>query len=285
MSLFPSSISLVAVVVGGTLVLLQSAAMPAAGSGYLDQLLAVTPSDVVKNLRANTTSFSLLWENGRSEWLRRLVGGLFLFVAGAGFLRSNWPRPTALGITFAGYFLVVLLWPGVAWLRIVWPILPAFALYVLLGTRYLSEVWRRQIPDAVLPALLLLFTLVSYGIYYAGADYGPIVDGVDSPEARELYAFVQANTSPDSVILFWKPRGLALYTGRAVSKLPTRSSELIVNRGREIGASMIVVRNRGDARETELTSRVSGLYEVFSNDGYIAYRFDPRLASTSAAAH
>ena len=278
-SLVPSSIGMTALAVGGALVLAQSALMPAAGSGYFDQLKALTSGDVLHNLHANTTSLSLLWENGRDEWLRRIGGGLFMLIGGVGFLRGNWPRPSALGIAFAGYFVVVLLWPGAAWIRLVWPILPAFALYVLLGTRYLSESWGRQLPAVA----LLVFTLVSQGLYYSGADYGPIADSIDSPESKELYAFVQANTAPYDVILFWKPRGLALYTGRTVSKLPTRSPELILSRGKDIGASLIVVRNGADARETAFTRRIDGLHQVFANDAYIAYRFDPQVASIRAA--
>jgi hypothetical protein len=52
---------------------------------------------------------------------------------------------------------------------------------------------------------------------YAGKylTYSPeaIVRGVESPESRELFAFVR--TSPrDSLFVFHKPRPLALFTGR-----------------------------------------------------------------------
>jgi hypothetical protein len=252
---------------------LQMLAMPQAGSGYADQLANLSPRIILKNLHANSTSFSLVWENGRNEWVRRVGGGMLMVLAVIGYLRCNIPRVSPLGVALVAYLTIVILWPGYSWLRAIWPVVPAFVFYMLVGSGFIA----RRVPRAsVLPACIIVFTFGSYVSFYSGADFGPISNSIDSRNAKEMYAFVAAATSETEAVLFWKPRGLALYTHRRASKLPTRSPSVLLERAEAIGASLLVVRNDPAASETIVTRQIAGLHQVFVNDDWVVYRLPDR---------
>jgi hypothetical protein len=252
---------------------LQTVAMPQAGSGYLDQLSNLSPQIILKNIHANSSSFSLIWENGRNEWVRRLGGGLLMILAVIGYFRCNVPRVTPLGLGIVAYLAIVILWPGYSWVRAIWPALPAFVFYMLVGSGFVA----RRVPRAsALPAGIIVFTIGSYVSFYSGADFGPIPDSIDSPKAKEMYAFVAAQTSETDAVLAWKPRGLALYSQRRASKLSTRSPGEVLERAQAIGASLLVVRNDPTASETIFIKEIPALQQVFVNDHWIVYRVGGR---------
>ena len=72
-----------------------------------------------------------------------------------------------------------------------------------------------------------VFVLANYLAWYSAADYGPI-SGFQDETSVELFDYVEANTQPDEVCVFFKPRVLTFVTGRSASAYPlgNDSSEL-----------------------------------------------------------
>lgn len=254
--------------------------LPASGAGYLEQLRGVSPQTLLANLYSDTTSFTLIWQNRHWDGVRRIAGAACTLLAALGYLRANLPRPTPLGVALAGYFALVVVWPSADGLRMILPIVPAFVLYVLIGINGLRGLsWGRRLPGLATSGLLA-FSLVSYGAAYSGADFGPISTGVESPPARELLDFVRLNTRPDDVCLFFKPRALALYTGRRSSAYPLGTNEQDYQRYADsIGANILIIRqSAAELTKEDQTSEMRAPFasdnveEIFNNSVFRVYR-------------
>ncbi|MBI3863119.1 MAG: hypothetical protein HY290_14610 [Planctomycetia bacterium] len=281
------------------LLLAQRLVLPASGAGYLEQLRGTTLSSLLANAWADTTSFSLIWQNGHWSGVRRIAGAAFALLGAFGFLRANLPRPTPLGVAAAGYFAVIVIWPSADGLRMILPLLPAFVFYLLLGIQSLTSVaivafrsakerrFAERKPTtqfAFAGSLgLLVFSLASFGAAYSVADFGPIPTGVETPAARDLFDFVRNHTRSDDVCLFFKPRALALYTGRRSSAYPLGTDELEFWRyAKSIGATIIIVRTdaadlAGEDQTSEMLAPFPSrdLEEVFANSQFRVYRWTP----------
>ncbi len=226
--------------------------LPSSGAGYLEQLQGISVSSLIANVYADTTSFSLIWQNGHWDGIRRIAGAGFALLGIVGFLRANVTRPTPLGIAMAGYFTVIVAWPSADGLRMILPLLPAFVFYLLVGINSLQSLPKGRIAASVASLAVLLFSLASFGAAYAAADFGPISTGVETGPATELFDFVRHHTRPDDVCLFFKPRALALYTGRRSSAYPLGTDEQDFRRyAASIGASVMIVRVGAEALTSE----------------------------------
>jgi hypothetical protein len=191
--------------------------LPFDGS-YLDQL-TLDPGQVGRNARWLVQSLGLYADNGRSIAGMVLsfaaVGGLGLF----GFL-GRVRRGAGCREFFAVlYPAAILAWPSAeSSPRLLLPVAPLCLVYVCHGLRrvggWCGPVWER-LPAGVLAAGVLAL----YTRQYTRADFGSLRDGIGKPESVALLDYVRRQTPADAVILFQKPRAMALLTGRRSSAL------------------------------------------------------------------
>ena len=277
-------VGIIALLTAVALMVFERWLLPSSGAGYLEQLQGISLSSLAANAYADTTAFSLIWKNGHWDAVRRIAGAGFALLAIGGFLRTNLARPTPLGVALAGYFAVIVIWPSADGLRMILPLLPAFVFYLLIGINSFQTLPRGRLAASAGALLLLLFSLVSFGAAYAGADYGPIGSGVETRPAVELFDFVRRQTTSDDVCLFFKPRALALYTGRRASAYPLGTDERAFRQYAEtIGASVMIVRMGAEALTNEdQTSEMRAPLEardlgvVFENSEFRVYRWTRR---------
>lgn len=270
-------VGLTGLVVAMSLIVCERFILPVSGSGYLEQLNGLSLKKLLSNAYQDTTAFSLIWQNLYWEAPRKLAGIVFALLAIVGFLRANLPKPTPLGIAIVGYFLLIVAWPSADGLRMVLPLLPAYVFYLLAGLNAL-----RSIPSVSKAGTfaLLLFSVVSYSAAYSATDFGPYADGVESSQAKELFEFVRSSTQPDETCLFFKPRALAMYTGRRASAYPLGNDEQeFWKYATDVDARLLIVREGPielDAEDEtcELRARfdLHGAKEVFHNSKFRAYR-------------
>lgn len=212
---FVGSIIPVLVVVG--LLSGQKWLLPEVGGGYLEDLSMITPATILGNLKADITSFSYFWRNGHSELIRKVAGVLLSLIAIYGFVRLHLNQGVTLtGLAAVGYFALVVLWPTAAWTRIILPLIPLYLLYLLIGLRGLP------LPSsyrAVAYGAFFSFALGSQALWFVSANLRP-PDGPTRPEAASMFAQIRDHTAENAVCLFFKPRALALFTGRASVTFP-----------------------------------------------------------------
>ena len=180
--------------------------------GYLDQVTGLATA-AVRNLRLNAGAYLSLWHNGVSRWgqfgLAALVSGLAL----VGYVVRCCKGATVLEIFPVVYTPVILAWPAFQGNRFMLPLVPLILFFALVGAITCAEALRPRVVASACVGLGALIAAAYLGTYLQ-ADYGPLREGIHQAEAQDLFRFVREHTPPDAVVLFQKPRALALLTDR-----------------------------------------------------------------------
>jgi len=132
--------------------------------------------------------------------------------------RSDYPMIFYVGLTLILYIL----WPNTQHLRFLFPILPFYAYFVLVGLERgypkpfdrWAGLWNVV---RLSPALLVLLyfgrvSAMNANLNLTGHRYK--VSGPYLPTAQEVFSFITKVTESNSVVLFFKPRAMRLFTGR-----------------------------------------------------------------------
>jgi hypothetical protein len=186
-------------------------------ASYFDQVSNPIAA-VNQNVFAYLQSLADLWDNGYSNSGRKIAflaaGGLAAF----GYVKSFRAGPSVFHLFPPLYLAPVITWPSYQGMRLLIPIVPFYFCYCLLGVHRMDAAAARRwgTRNAVL-LLFLVAVLVSYAGRYSTLQFGPLPEGIAKKESRELFAFVTAATDPDDVLVFSRPRALALMTRRRVS--------------------------------------------------------------------
>jgi len=140
------------------------------------------------------------------------------------FLIGAWTRRNTdqeLIIFFVFYFAVMIIWPEWQGIRFIFPLIPIFIYFAFQGmlacVRILPERYH-----SLGKGINYLFWLVLVGIFlfnsgthaYSNLRENRKINGPFESFSTEMYNYIKANTPPDSVIVFFKPRALRLFTDR-----------------------------------------------------------------------
>lgn len=193
---------------------------------YADQI-HLSLQVIAQNVRGYFWEFhNSLWPfYGRTTaWLFTM---LLLGLGIAGFISRARSRLSVLEVFTATYTIVILLWTSEYDTRFLIPVLPLWLYYVISYARLVATKSFAVNKRFAHLLLLALFT-VSYASAYTSMDYGPIRQGIGDPRFLEVCEYIKTQTAPRAVIVFAKPRLLALITNRraAAYHQPAMDSEL-----------------------------------------------------------
>jgi hypothetical protein len=261
-------------------------------ASYLDQY-NVGPSVFLNNGIAYVAQFAGFWHNGYSK----AVGGLlFLTItafAALGYVSSARRQVTFLEILPVLYVVVVLLFPGYAGKRYLQPIFPLYLLFVARGLHHAWLIQRARLRRAVV-VVLTAAVAASYAASFTRLDLD-VTEGISRPDSIAMFEYVVNNTDDDDVMVFIKPRVMALLTSRSSSvyHMPEQDSQLW-EYFESIGAThLVVVENDRAFAGAEDPSRVRYLHDfagrntakltpVFANADFRVLRIVGSKASPSA---
>ena len=140
------------------------------------------------------------------------------------FLIGIWTRRNAdhmLVIFFGLYLAIMLIWPEWQGIRFIFPSLPIFMYFAFQGIktaiRLLPETYRStgKVTNFTLWLVLVGIFLINSGtLAYANLKDGRKINGPFDPFSKEMYEFIKTETPAESVIVFFKPRALRLFTDR-----------------------------------------------------------------------
>jgi hypothetical protein len=191
-------------------------------SGY-GGLFNLSPSWLVHNTINYIRSLRVFLVNGYSHPLSYGVFAIALVLAAWG----GW-RQLRRGLHFLDVFALVYLpliiaysVPGLH--RYLLPFLPLFFIYVLTGFQALLEALPATLRTPALCAALLLISGTYAGVY-AKSERGPIQDGVNDPEFLQTCKYLRDHAAPSDIVIFRKPRVLALLTGLQAAVYNTTGS-------------------------------------------------------------
>lgn len=226
---------------------------------------------------AKTVSY--VWQNGFSKKVQIVFALLFTALATGCFVRRLWTRWGAGEFYLLGYGAMLLLLRAEIGMRGLLPVLPLYFALGLGGFGWIADRYGRMARIACV-SLLMLFVGVSYGTEIRKESKQPPEPNIQDATAQELFSFVRANTHPSEVLIFPKPRVLALMTNRTVAMLaPAEPPEDSARFMKSTNAG-IVIKAIWSPPSTQafLEQNQSRLLEVFHNADYEVFRVLPEKA-------
>jgi hypothetical protein len=209
-------------VVGGVFTLLwliSSLIFPGGQSSYFRQLAGLTFDTLQSNLINYFYLFVQFFDpNAAAAWLYLYYLLIPFFIMGA-WMRRHVDQ--ILIIFFVLYFAIMILWPEWQGVRFIFPLMPVFIYFTFQGMLGIVG----KLPERFLSigrGGVLLFWAALAGIFLFTSSihaYGNLannrrINGPFEAFSMEMYEYVRENTPPDSVIVFFKPRALRLFTNR-----------------------------------------------------------------------
>ena len=263
-------------------------------ASYFDQY-DVGPSVFLHNAVGYAMEFAAFWHNGYFKLPGALVFLTLTALAALGYVSRVRRQATFLEIFPVLYVVAVLLFPGYAGRRYLEPILPLYLLFVARGLQHRWLV-RQPVLRRVVVVSLLVAVTASYAAAYTQVDLS-VTEGISRPESVAMFDYVADQTGDRDVMIFIKPRVMALLTSRRTSAyhVPGEDAELWDYFDR-IGATHLVVVQNDDAfAGAEDPARLKYLREfaernaadlapVFANTDFRVYRIARRDAAPSALA-
>jgi hypothetical protein len=178
-----------------------------------------------------------------------------------------------------GYLLAVCLLPMRSAPRYLVPILPVAAFYVVVGARFAID---RLVPArfavAAAGGALAAFALYHAGYFAMRASASP--PGIHTRQSAELFRKVRAQVPKDAVVIFRKPRAMALFGERHSAVWARGADERSSwNNMAELGATHLVVPRRKSGldapdylRYDRLAAPPAFLERMFANNHFTLYR-------------
>ena len=153
-----------------------------------------------------------------TAWINVYYALIVFFLVGA-WIRRNTDLHVLLFFLF--YFTAMVIWPEWQGIRFIFPIMPIFIYFAFQGinaaVRALPEKYHSLSNGIVLMLWLLfagIFLFNSGSRAYANLQDDRKINGPFDSFSGDVFNYIRAETAPDSVIVFFKPRAMRLFTDR-----------------------------------------------------------------------
>jgi len=166
-----------------------------------------------------------------------------------------------------GLFIV---FPWTQGLRYIFPLVPFFLYFSFVGLDLIQHKMTRTMGlnhvGTLAAAIILVLFMHGTGmhLYSRYGENGTTVDGPYRKESMKMFDYIRDNTPKDSVIIFFKPRAMTLYTER-FSAMTTDFEKAI-----RCGGDYAVIK-RTNSWDVILKGHEHEVKEVFSNDEFRIY--------------
>lgn len=179
---------------------------------YSGNFLKIIPENFMHHLEV----FRYLYipENGLLKGFSLLLGSLMLAFTAIGFTKRVLYKPEAIDWFFILYSLMLLVFPNNdSAFRLMVPLGFVFLFYAAIGLQTLN-LWPQiaGYRKALVSGFLILF-LFAPGIYKICISGSNILEGPQRPLVAETFSYIRQHVPSDSIVVFAKPRALALYGG------------------------------------------------------------------------
>jgi hypothetical protein len=211
---------------------------------YFDHLY-FDHKNIVNNIKFYQWHAIGFWSNGYfyplSEWLFITIS---LFALGGFLFRIR--KFEISEIFFLFYSAIIILWPANQGTRFLIPIFPLYLFYFFYFFEVINSISfkKKYINNAISIVLFIVISSagLSYCMLYSKRGLPAINQGIHKIHSVNMFEVVRNKTNENDVIIFIKPRVLALMTGRKSSRYPKpKNDEELLNYINKIGASSLIV--------------------------------------------
>jgi len=253
----------------GLLLVITALVFPDGQGSYLEQLKGLTLDIFKSNVFNYFYLFTIFFGTG-PIWTYIYYGLVVLFLIGAWTQRNT---DQHIVIFFSLYFITMLFWPDWQGIRFIFPLLPLFVYFVFQG----MSVVINKLPKTSHPGskgISYAFWLVIIGMFlfssgtraYSNLKSNRQINGPFDPFSSDVYNFIRAETPPDSVIVFYKPRAMRLFTDRDTF-MSTECEPL------KLGDYLVLSYKAENSQipPAEINKCKLGIQKVFENRRFIIY--------------
>jgi 4-amino-4-deoxy-L-arabinose transferase-like glycosyltransferase len=196
---------------------ISSLIFPDGQGSYFQQLAGFTAVSLLQNIHDYFYLFVQFF-GVNIIWTYVYYFLIILFVIGAWSQRN---KDQMLIIFFVLYFAVMLIWPEWQGIRFIFPLIPIFIYFAFQGVKAVIKLlpetyhpFARWINYALWIALVGIFLLTSGTRAYTNLKDDRKINGPFDSVSDEMFDYIKIETPSDSVIVFFKPRAMRLFTNR-----------------------------------------------------------------------
>lgn len=171
--------------------------------------------------------------------------------------------------------LLFMLWPETQGIRFIFPVLPLFILIAAQGAIWLGDKFSQPVLVKAAFGIWLAMTMLSFGVSawsgWTNLQSGREINGPFDSISSDMFKFIREQTPPDSVIIFFKPRAMRLFTDR--DSFMTENCEDLTK-----GDYLVIHEKQGsNGQLTQQSAEACGvpLESIFNNKRFTVYRISP----------
>jgi len=246
---------------------------------YFHQLSYINAASIYFNLVEYSRAMIGYWSSGVGVEVQIVMAAITGSFAALGYVVLVRKELSVGDVFVLMYVGLILLWPFYQGARFLLPTIPMFIMYMFSGVESL-RLQRLPFHKDYFTVVILCLVGFSYLASYSERSFSDLSHGVEKKESIEMFDFIGQHTIKDSIIIFRKPRVLALFTGRKSSAYHvTEEPDRLWRYIRKIGATHIVVKHRGKdfPNDVKTLSKLVEQYRealdlAFENEEFRVYR-------------
>jgi len=259
------------------------------GGSIRDYLLFYYSGDFIRiipeNLSHHIEVFRYLYvpEAGVLNGFSLLLGSVMVAMSLLGFVKRMMQGPETIEWFVIFYVIMLLVFPNnSSAYRLMVPLGFVFLFYAATGLKTIQlfagvPAWKKAVATGIITMLLFMPGLVSI------ARSGPnTLEGPQEKSAIETFDYISKNVPAEAVVVFAKPRALALYAGcRSMADPFTTDPTLIHKQVMDANASYLLVHSK---LTTEPMKRYSAVMQgrvtkLWENQDFVLYKIIPVIPS------
>jgi hypothetical protein len=208
-----------------------------------------------------------------ASWVVAILATLLAVV---GYARRLLLRISTLEIYTTGYLAVIFLFAGFQGIRYLLPVIPLYLYYAFVGIQFSGRLLGRRVAVALV-AIVLICAGIVYLDEYRKQDFNVIVNGISAPDAVAMFDYINNTAGPGDIIVFRKPRVMALLTNRDSSVYPPNYNPPLLLRYLDVlGAAYVVTGHfemDGRTLKPVIGEYPDRFLPVFSSGDFTVYRY------------
>ncbi|MFA5973572.1 MAG: glycosyltransferase family 39 protein [Lentimicrobiaceae bacterium] len=259
------------------------------GGSIRDYLLFYDPVNLIKTIPENLAQYIEVLrylyvpQAGIFNGLSSLLGSLMVTMMLLGFIKRMMQGPQVIDWCFIFYGIMLLGYNyNNSGSRFLVPLGFIFLFYAVTGLKTVQllpqvPAWKKAISSGILIMLLFMPGLIS--IIRLG---GNTLEGPQQKSAIEAFSYISKNVPADAVVVFAKPRALALYAGcQSLADPATTDPTLLHVQITKANASYLLIYSKLTSESMIRYSQVmqNRLTKQWANNEFVLYHINPVIPS------
>ena len=236
---------------------------------------------IPENLAHHIEVFRYLYvpEAGALNGISLLLGATMVSMTLLGFVKRLLKGPDAIDWFFIFYMIMLLVFPNnYSAYRLMVPLGFIFLLYAAAGLKEIQLLARFSTINKALAIGILILVLFLPGLISIARSGSNTLEGPQQKSADEAFLYIRKNVPAEAVVVFAKPRALALYAGCSSMVDPfTTDPTLIHKQVMDAGATYLLIHAKLTNETIKRYSRVmqSRLTKQWENKEFVLYKINP----------